>query len=394
MKKAITTLLLSAALIGSCGRTDEHGEMHAGPSGQSHEAAPAPAGLVAVDPEMLCELRITTAQAEARVGGEGVTVLGEVKVNEDAYAEVGSPIAARVVRVLGSPGNVVRPGQPLVELESVDLGKARADYLSARGRADLARQVLERKRALVGEHIAPERELEEAQAEATVGDANLRAARAALRALGVPEDDLDQGGDADALFTLRSPIAGTIIERNVVRGQMTDPSRSLYRVADLSRLWLTVHASERDAVRVQTGAAARVTFPALPGRTFLGTVALVGSQVDVGSRTIPVRIDVANGDGSLRPGMSASAWLPLGDAHTVVAVPSASLQRAQDAWCVFVPRDGRTFEMRTVRRGRDLGGEVEVVSGLRPGETVVVEGAFLLKAEAEKARGEGGSEER
>ncbi len=88
--------------------------------------------------------------------------------------------------------------------------------------------------------------------------------------------------------------------------------------------------------------------------------------------------------------MSASAWVPLGDAGSpVVAVPSTSLQRLQEGWCVFVPRDERTFEMRTVGRGRDLGGEVEVVSGLRPGETIVVEGAFLLKAEAEKARGAG-----
>jgi cobalt-zinc-cadmium efflux system membrane fusion protein len=118
-------------------------------------------------------------------------------------------------------------------------------------------------------------------------------------------------------------------------------------------------------------------------------VAFVGSQVDVSSRTIPVRIEIAN-NGTLRPGMSATAWVPLGDhAETVVAVPAASLQRMQEGWYVFVPRDERSFEKRSVGRGRDLGGEVEVLSGLRPGETVVVEGAFLLKAEADKASGEG-----
>lgn len=393
MKNVITAFLLSMVLVVGCqgsGRNESHGAPHAEPEGKPSREAAVGKGVVVIDPEMLRDLRITTAQAEARVGGEGVTVLGEVGVDEDAYAEVGSPIAARVVRVLASPGDSVRAGQPLVELQSVELGRARAETLSARGRAELARQALERKRGLVSEHIAPERELEEAQAEATAAEADLRAGRAGLRALGVSEEDLNQDGDADARFTLRSPIAGTVLERNVVRGQMTDPARAIYRVADLSLLWLTVHAFERDAVRVKTGTTALVTFPALPGRNFSGTVARVGSQVDISSRTIPVRIDVVNSDGSLRPGMSASAWVLLGDTgSTVVAVPSSCLQRMHEGWCVFVPRNERTFEMRTVGRGRDLGGEVEVVSGLRPGETVVVEGAFLLKAEAEKARGEG-----
>ena len=152
-----------------------------------------------------------------------------------------------------------------------------------------------------------------------------------------------------------------------------------------------MHAFERDAIRVVPGAAARVSFAALPGRHVAGTVTLVGSQVDSSSRTIPIRIEVENADGALRPGMSASAWVPLGGAaEKIVAVPAAALQRSQEGWSVFVPRSPGEFEVREVGRGRDLGGEVEVVSGLAPGELVVVEGAFLLKAEREKARGAGG----
>jgi cobalt-zinc-cadmium efflux system membrane fusion protein len=133
-----------------------------------------------------------------------------------------------------------------------------------------------------------------------------------------------------------------------------------------------------------------VTFPALPGRTFSGPVSLIGSQVDTNSRTIPIRIELENKDGVLRPGMSATANVPLGDkATTIMAVPTASLQRLQDNWCVFLPRGNDRFEIRPVGRGRDLSGEVEIVSGIQPGETVVVEGAFLLKAEVEKSRGEG-----
>ena len=185
---------------------------------------------------------------------------------------------------------------------------------------------------------------------------------------------------------MRSPIAGTVIDRTAVRGQMADPASPLLRVADLSRLWLIAHAFERDAVRIQVGAAARASFPALPGQTFAGTVALVGKQVDVSSRTVPVRIEIANDSDVLRPGMSATARLPLGDTGgSIVAVPTAALQRREDGWCVFIPRADGSFEIRPVGRGRDLGGEVEVVNGLQAGETVVVDGAFLLRAEAERA---------
>jgi cobalt-zinc-cadmium efflux system membrane fusion protein len=123
---------------------------------------------------------------------------------------------------------------------------------------------------------------------------------------------------------------------------------------------------------------------------FSGTVSLVGSQVDSDSRTVPVRIALTNPEGLLRPGMSATASVPLdAAASTVLAVPAAALQRLQAGWVVFLPRGEGRFETRPVGRGRDLGGEVEIVTGLQAGDVVVVEGAFLLKAEAEKSRGEG-----
>ena len=185
-----------------------------------------------------------------------------------------------------------------------------------------------------------------------------------------------------------------MLERNAVRGQMSEPARPLFRVGDLSRLWLAVHAFERDAIRVQAGVTTRIEFSALPGRAFSGNVARIGREVDVSSRTIPIRIDVANSDGLLRPGMSATAWVPLGNAtDSVIAVPATSLQRLSEGWCVFVPRGEGVFDIRPVGRGRDLGTEVEIVSGLQPGETIVVDGAFLLKAEADKARGETGAHE-
>ena len=369
------------------GPAAEHSE-HA-PSGPVAHDAEAPDQHLRIDAAMLRDVRVTTAAAEARPGGGGVTALGELHVNEDAYAEVGTPLAARVVKVRVALSETVQAEQVLVELQSVELGRARAEYLRARARVQLANQALGRKRALAAERIAPQREVQEAEADALGAAADVAAAAAALGALGVAANDAAVGAES-AQFVLRSPIGGAVIDRQAVQGQLVEPAQPLFRIADLSQLWLIVHVFERDAVRLALGATARVTFAALPGRTFAGTLSMIGKQVDVNSRTVPVRIGIANDNGLLRPGMSATGWLPLSEAGgPIVAVPAAALQRVGDAWCVFVPHAEGAFEIRRVGRGRDLNGEVEIVNGLAAGETIVVDGGFLLKAEAERASGEG-----
>ena len=141
---------------------------------------------------------------------------------------------------------------------------------------------------------------------------------------------------------------------------MLEPATPAYRIANLTTLWLTVHAFERDAVRIQKGSTARLTFSALPGEQFRGNVSLLGGQVAKESRTIPIRIDVRNDRGLLRPGMSGSAAVPVGAAKSqVLAVPVAAVQRVRNEWCVFLPKDASTFEIRKIGRGRDLGDEVE-----------------------------------
>jgi len=376
---------LVAALAFRCGKSDDEGEHHeeAGHATEAH--AERPANLLEVEETMLRDLRLTTTLVEQRPGGEGVNVVGELQADQARYAEVGAPVTARVTRLIAAPGQRVRAGQVLAEAQSTELGRARADYDAAEARVTLARAALERKRALA-DRIVPRREVQEAEADHAAAQAELRAAGATLQALGASPT---RGGDASRL-PLIAPIAGTVIERNVALGQMIDPAHVAFRIGDLSSLWLVAHAFERDAVRVALGAPARVTLAAFPGQAFTGHVTYVGQQVEAASRTIPVRVELANPRGLLRPGMSATAWLQISTANqNVVTVPMAALQRVRDQWVVFVPKSARTFEIRSIGRGRDLQGEVEVLSGLRPGEKVVVDGAFLLKAEAEKAEGGG-----
>lgn len=380
----IIAALVTALLFG-CRRSESEAGQHeeAGHPAETHEERPA--NILEVEETMLRDLRLTTTKVEQRPGGEGVSVVGELQADQGRYAEVGAPVTARVVRLIASAGQSVRAGQVLAELRSVELGRARADYDTAQARVTLARAALDRKRALA-DRIVPRREVQEAEADLAGVQAELRAAGATLQALGASA----RGGSDPSRLPLIAPIAGTVIERNIALGQMIDPEHVAFRVGDLGSLWLIAHVFERDAVRVAVGAPARVTLAAYPGQTFTGRVAYIGRQVEAQSRTIPVRVELANPQQSLRPGMSASAWLQVSTAgQNVVTVPVSALQRVRDQWVVFVPKSVRTFEIRTVGRGRDLQSEVEILSGLRPGETVVVDGAFLLKAEAEKAEGGG-----
>ena len=389
MTRTLVVILFCVATVAACGG----GGRQSAPADTPKTATPPESADAHVDPTevkvdegMLRDLRITTAVVESRTGAEDVTLLGELAVDERSYAEVGVPVSARAMRLLASPGDQVRSGQLLVELQSPELGKLRAEYVSAQARLALAEGALKRKRDLAAEKIAPQREVQEAETEFTQAQAALRSASAALTALGVPPSASgDTESNSAATFGLRSPVAGTVLERNIVQGQMLEPATPAFRIANLTTLWLTVHAFERDAVRVAKGANARLTFSALPGEQFRGVVTLIGGQVAKESRTIPIRIDVRNQRGLLRPGMSGSAAVPVGASTSqVLAVPVAAVQRVRNEWCVFLPKDAATFEIRKIGRGRDLGDEVEILSGLKAGERLVVEGAFLLKSQAEK----------
>lgn len=386
---AASLALALLALVGCPRESQDDAHHHEEHPGDEHaEARHVESGdRVRIERGMLRDLRVTTQPAESRPAGDSVVVLGELQVNEDTYAEVGTPIAARVARVMVTAGDRVSKGQPLAELDSTEVGRARAALRAARAQSALARQTLERRSDLARDQIVAARDVEASSAELARAESEERAARDSLTALGALSGNGSQ-------FVLKAPIAGTVIDRTALLGRLVDSARPLFIIGDLTRLWLVVHAFERDALRMRPGTSATVQFPALPGQPTSGNVTWIGSRVDPTSRTVDVRIMVDNPGGNLRPGMSARALVPLGDsAETVVAVPVEAVQRGPEGWCVFLPTaEEGVFEIRAVGRGRELGAEVEILSGLNAGDPVVKDGAFLLAAEAAKARG-GGEDE-
>ena len=365
----------------------------AAPAPESHaedrSVTPAPSKddttTLKIDPSMLRDLRMTTATVERRTAAADVDMLGDIEVDRERYAEVSTPIDAQIVRLLAGVNAAVAKGQPLAELRSPELGRVRADLITAQSRLDLATSIVERKRALASERIVAPREVQEAEAQLREAQAAVKATQTTLAALGA--DAIEGSADA-ARFILRSPMEGTVLERPAVTGQLAQPAQPMFRIADLRQVWLTVHAFERDAVQVMPRAPIRITLAAMPGRDFRGRVDAIGRQVQTASRTVDIRIALSNTTGEFRPGMSATAHVPIGNTRAaLLALPVAAVQRVGENWTVFIPKASGTFEMRKVGRGRDLGSEVEIASGLTGSETVVVEGAFLLKAEAEKASG-------
>ncbi|UJR82950.1 efflux RND transporter periplasmic adaptor subunit [Sandaracinus amylolyticus] len=380
---------LLALVVMGCGapsehHDDEHGEHdehEAADEHDDHDEAPAGEGVLVIDPSMLRDLRLTTAPVEARPGGEMVTALAELQTAPDLSNDLAPLLEARIERVLVNAGDRVEQGQPLAHLVSLGAAPLRAEVSSASARVELAEATLARRRALAADRIVPAREVQEAEAEVAQARAALAAAAGSARGV--------RGGPRGQVV-LASPRAGIVLARDAIVGSVVEPGHVLFRVADISQLWLVAHLFERDAVRVAHGAPVRVTLAARPGVVIDASVARVGSQVNTESRTLDVIAELSNADGSLRPGMAATAAIAIGEREDrLLAVPSGALQRLAEGWVVFVPRGAGRFEVREVGRGRDFGGEVEIVSGLEAGESVVVDGAFLLKAEAERAQGGG-----
>lgn len=373
--------------------------------GEAGHTDPESSRELLLDADALRDLRITTARAQKRPEQVPVSALGELRVDESRYAEVGAAIAGRVVKLLVSEGEMVKKGQVLAELESPEVGRARATLLQATARFSLAKRAHERKLTLQKEGSVSQRELDEAQGDLTIAEAELNAARATLAPLG-------SATQADGRFSLISPLAGQVLSRDLHLGELLTPEKAAFRVADLSHLWVVASVFERDAVHLAANGPAHILPTALPGQRLEARVAQVGAEVHPESRTVQIRLDLENpagqtGQGILKPGMSANVQFfqasgrntnskqADGETPGVVTVPLAAVQRVEDHWVVFVPKgtagkEGAQsrYDVRTIGRGRDLGGEVEVLSGLDAGTEVVVDGSFVLRASA--TQGDGG----
>ena len=185
---------------------------------------------------------------------------------------------------------------------------------------------------------------------------------------------------------LKAPIDGVIIERTATAGELVDKSKAIYTISDPAQLWAIAEVKERDIAAVKSGQDATFTVLAYPQEKFEGKVVLVGNQVESDSRTLEVRIAVANSDGRLKAGMFADVEIVTTILDNVLLIPDGALETDGENQIVFVALDGKKFEKRVVKLGLEQSGRVQILSGVKAGENVVTDGSFILKSEMLKGQ--------
>ena len=352
---------------------DEHGDEHADEGSERvtlTEAAFLTAGI---------RTQLATA-TPAESTGESLGVPGQVEVDPRRIALVSSRVAGRVERLTAVAGDRVAAGAAVGSLYT-------PEYLVAQ--ADL-QQAVRRLAVLAGSE-------DESGARALAD-----AARRRLRLMGVPEREIERvagGGEPSSTLALRAPIAGSIMESHVLPGAAVEAGAPVFTVADLSVVDVVAEVPERALANVRTGQRASVGIAAFPGMRFEGSVERLKDALNPETRTVQAVIHVPNGSRRLRPGMFASVELSVpggaaaGTSGTVLTIPDAAVVTDGERRFVFVEIAERTYERREVRvaplapsgSASTRTASVIVQDGLRPGERVVISGAFTLKSELAKA---------
>jgi cobalt-zinc-cadmium efflux system membrane fusion protein len=331
--------------------------------------------------------QLATEKVEKRALAPTLKLVGSVNFDSDAVADVGGRIDGRITRMLVSIGDKVEQGQALVEIESNELGEAMATLLSARANLIAAENHAQRETDLGAKQLSSAPIVERAKAEAKALRAEAHGAEQRLLAMGLTAQDLValDNGNGPRRITLRAPIAGEIVERYAVLGQVVDPTQPILRIADLSRLWVELDVFERDLARVAEGNTVEIVSETHPGMTFRGSVSYVDATIDVVTRAAHVRIEVQNPERLLRPGQFVHARLTTtGDKREVISIPRRAVTRVDGEAAVFLALGEDRYTARTVELGPATGDYVEVVRGLVEGDVLVTEGAFVLKSELER----------
>ena len=311
---------------------------------------------------------------------------GKILANENRLAHLSARVAGHIVAVYANLGDRVKEGDRLLLLDSPAFGAAQLEYRKARTTLSVTKQALERAQALLdrgaigaGEHQRREADHENARAD-------LHEAEEKLHLLGMTEGEIQRLAGKTlphaevARVSLRAPFTGEVIERNATIGEVIDPNKALFTVADLSTVWVRADFPEQQAGRLKTGLIIEVRVSAYSGTMFQGTITYVGAVIDPTTRTVMARAEVSNPEGRLRPEMFAEVTL-VTDEQSVLSVPRSAVQQVGSRTVVFVVRGPRRFESREVTLGQASSEYVQIVAGLTSGHEVVTQGSYALKSE-------------
>jgi Cu(I)/Ag(I) efflux system membrane fusion protein len=323
---------------------------------------------VKVSLDKVQKLGVRTEVASLRKLVHTVRAVGTVQVDERRMALVAPKFEGYVETLhVDTTGQAVRQGEPLMEIYSPDLVLAQQEYLAAwKGLQSLG---------------------PDASAEAR--DSARMLAEGALQRLrnwdisDAQVQKLKRAGTTTRTLTFASPASGVILDKNVIRGQRFMPGDVLYRIADLSNVWVIADVFEQELPYVHLGQEASVTFNALPGQSFSGKVTFVYPTLSAETRTAKLRIELPNPERSLKPALYGTVNIAAkAQDHDVLAVPDSALLDSGTRKVVLVEKGEGRYEPREVKTGARADGYVEILDGLSPGESIVVTATFLIDAES------------
>jgi cobalt-zinc-cadmium efflux system membrane fusion protein len=351
----------------------------------SHEApaaaAPSPPGTFRATPQQLKTLTVEVVQTHGFVSEE--LTEGKIAVNGDRATPVFSPYSGRVTRVIAGLGDTVKSGAPLATLEASEYVQAQSDLKSAAAAVKLARINETRKHALYDAKGGSLQDWQSAQADLITAESTLKSVRNRLRILGKSDTEIDELERAEIMnpvATLTAPIAGVVVDRQVGPGQYLQAGSGtpVFTIADPSSVWLLANVRETDAGLVKPGQSVEVRVLAYPKRVFKARVTYVAALVDSVTHRLPVRAEIENRDGALKPEMFANFRIFTADASESPAVPEAAVVYEGNAAHVWVVAGDGLLSLRTIRTGRSNDGLIEVLDGLKPGERVVTRGGLFI----------------
>ncbi len=377
--------------------TPENHERHDDAAGDEHEAMP---GRVTLTAAAISEAGIATWQVKP-VDLEHLLVLtGSVQHDENHLLQVASNVRGRVAAIPVDLGARVRKGDPLLVLESVELGRAREEFLREASALRVAARAYERAKTLVAAQAISAGEFQSREGEYLARRAAAQAAERALHLLG--DDDAEilrlkgaAESDAELLsgdvprLTLRAPFDGRVSERKVTPGALVEALQPLVTVANLSSVWVFLQAYEKDLALLHEGLTVTIRAEAYPQEAFVGRIDFVAGSLDEATRTVRVRATVANRAERLKPGMFVKAHVdvpkPAAEAKLLLVVPQSALQTLEGRSTLFVQTTPGVFERRFVEIGHSFEGFTEVLAGVKARDVVVTEGSFVVKSEFAKA---------
>lgn len=340
-------------------------------------------------PDAVTRAGIAVVPAALSTAGLARRLPGVVEADGYRTIDVTPIVGGTVVSMAVDLGTEVRAGAVVARLRSPELTDEVRRWLTFRAERDVVARRLTRTQGLTKIGAASRQELEEVEAEVVRADTELGTARARLARLGFSDETLQnisQGGAIPETIDVRAPAGGVVIRRVANPGQNVGPDEPLMALADLGTVWVMGDLFEQDLSHVRVGQAATVTSDALPGRTWTGRVAYIEPEVARDTRTVRVRVEVANPDAALKFGMFVSVSINAGATASRVVVPRTAVQSLGAVSVVYVEDGARTgrFTEHAVLLGDTVGDAVEIRTGLAAGDRVVTQGSFFLRAERDR----------